>query len=127
MCLALQTRQGAPPLQLLRIAVMRQLLDVVYQTVEFPLRIHLLLSSEGEAVQLFVVAQVAEHRFHRCKASGIDGGDAGVALDDIFAGRHLGRLVVGAVALPDRALAALAVSISALFCPVNSVRFYQPF
>jgi hypothetical protein len=41
--------------------------------------------------------------------SGIDGSDTGVALDDTFAGRHLGRLVVGAVALADRALAALAV------------------
>jgi hypothetical protein len=50
---------------------MRQLLDVVYQAVELPLRIHLLLPSEGEAVQLFVVAQVAEHRFHRGKASAI--------------------------------------------------------
>lgn len=50
---------------------MRQFLDVVYQAVEFPLRIHLLLSSEGEAVQLFVVAQVAEYRLHRGKASAI--------------------------------------------------------
>ena len=56
---------------LLRIAVMRQLLDVVYQAVKFPLRIDLLLSSEREAVELLVVPDVAEHRFHRSKAPSV--------------------------------------------------------
>lgn len=40
---------------------------------------------------------------------GVDGGDAGVALHHAFGCRHLGRLVVGAVALPDGALATFAV------------------
>ena len=48
---------------------MRQLLDVMYQAVELPLRIDLLLPSEGEAVELLVVPDVAEHGFHRGKAS----------------------------------------------------------
>ena len=47
---------------------MRQLLDVMHQTVELPLRIRLPLLSEREAIQLFVVPDVAEHRFHRGKA-----------------------------------------------------------
>ena len=59
---------GYLPRPLLRIPVMRQLLDVVHQAVELPLRIHFLLASEGEAVELFVVPDVAEHRFHRGKA-----------------------------------------------------------
>ena len=50
---------------------MRQLLDVVYQAVKFPLRIDLLFPSEGEAVELFVVANVAKYRFHRGKASSV--------------------------------------------------------
>ena len=43
--------------------MMRQLLDIVNQAVEVPLRVHLALSSQGEAVQSFIVPQVAEHRF----------------------------------------------------------------
>jgi len=54
---------------LLRIPVMRQLLDVVYQAVELPLRINLALSPECEPVQLLVVPDVTEHQFHRGKAS----------------------------------------------------------
>ena len=56
------------PCSLLRIPVMRQLLDVVYQAVELPLRIDLVLPSQGESVKLFVVPDIAEHRFHRGKA-----------------------------------------------------------
>ena len=44
--------------------MMRQLLDVVYQTVKLPLRVHLRPSSEREAVELFVVPQIAEYRLH---------------------------------------------------------------
>lgn len=51
--------------------MMCQLLNVVHQTVELPLRIHFLLPSEGEAVELLVVADVAEHRFHRGKAASV--------------------------------------------------------
>ena len=42
---------------------------MLYQAVELPLRIHLLLPSERESVELFVVPNVAEHGFHRGKAS----------------------------------------------------------
>ena len=50
---------------------MRQFLDVVHQTVELPLRIHLRSTSEREAVELFIVSQVAEHGFHRGKTSAV--------------------------------------------------------
>lgn len=39
----------------------------------------------------------------------IDGGDAGIALNNSFAGGHLGAIGIGAVALADRTFAALAV------------------
>lgn len=51
--------------------MMCQLLDVVHQTVELPLRIHLPLSAQREAVQPFVIAEVAEHRLHRRKTPAI--------------------------------------------------------
>ena len=54
--------------QLLRIAVMREFLDVVDQAVELPLGIDLLSASEREAVQALVVADIAKDRFHRGKA-----------------------------------------------------------
>ena len=57
--------------RLLRIPVMRQLLDVVYQAVKFPLRIDFALSPEGEPVELLIVPDVTEHRFHCGKASPI--------------------------------------------------------
>lgn len=43
---------------------MRQLFDIVNQAVEIPLRVHLALGSQGEAVQSFVVPQIAEDRFN---------------------------------------------------------------
>ena len=39
----------------------------------------------------------------------VDGGHAGITLNDAFAGGHLGAIGIGAIALADRALAALAV------------------
>lgn len=51
--------------------MMRQFLDVVHQAVELPLCINLILPSEGEAVELFVVPDVAKHRFHRGKAPAV--------------------------------------------------------
>ena len=45
---------------------MRQLLDVVHQTVELPLPVYLLLASERNAVQPLVVSQVAENNFGFC-------------------------------------------------------------
>ena len=50
--------------------MMRQLLDVVGETVELPLAIDLSSSPQREAIQLLVVSQVAEHRFHRGEAPG---------------------------------------------------------
>ena len=45
------------------VSMMRQLLDIVNQAVQVPLCIHRRPCSQGEAVQPFVVAQVAEHGF----------------------------------------------------------------
>ena len=50
---------------------MCQFLDVMHQTVEFPLRILLLPPSQGKAVELFVVPQIAEHGFYGGKASAV--------------------------------------------------------
>ena len=50
---------------------MRQFLDVVHQAIQLPLHIDLASPSEGETVELFVVAQVAEYRLHRGEASAI--------------------------------------------------------
>ena len=50
------------------IPVVRQLLDVMDETEEFPLRIDLLLTTQREAIESLVVAQIAEHRFHGGKA-----------------------------------------------------------
>ena len=66
----------APYRSLLRVPVMRQFLDVVHQAVELPLRIHLRFSSEREAVELFVVPQIAEDGFH--------GGETPAILDASF-------------------------------------------
>ena len=64
--------QGLPaPFLLLRKPVMRQLLDVVHQAEELPLRIDLRLRAQRETIQPLVVAELAEHRFHRGKASAI--------------------------------------------------------
>src|SRR3989338_8442614 len=48
-------------------------------------------------------------RFDDDLVTGINGGHAGIALDHAFAGGHLGGFVVSAVALADRAFAALPV------------------
>ena len=49
-----------------------QLLDIVNQAVEIPLRVHLALGSQGEAVQSFVVPQVGEDRFDDRDAPSIE-------------------------------------------------------
>ena len=51
---------------------MRQLLDVVYQTEELPLRIHFRSPAQREAVEFLVVADVGEDRFHRGEASSVE-------------------------------------------------------
>lgn len=49
-----------------RATVIRQLLNIVYQTVQLPLALYLAFASEREAVQPLVGADVAKHRFdHR--------------------------------------------------------------
>ena len=51
-----------------RVSAVRQLLDVMDQAVELPLRGDLGSASQGESVQLLVRPQVTEHRFHRSEA-----------------------------------------------------------
>jgi hypothetical protein len=52
----------------LRIAVVRELLDVVHQAEQLPLRIDFLPAAQCEPALPLVVTQVAEHRLHRGKA-----------------------------------------------------------
>ena len=52
---------------------MRQLLDVMDEAIQLPLRIHLLLASQGKAVEPFVMPKVSEYRLHRRKASSVAG------------------------------------------------------
>ena len=47
---------------------MRELLDVVHQAVELPLRIDFRFASERKAVEPLVVSDVAEHWLHGGKA-----------------------------------------------------------
>src|ERR1700730_18209074 len=54
------------------VAMMRELLDVVHQTVEVPLDIHLGLRAQREALEAFVVAQVRKHRLHRRHAPTVE-------------------------------------------------------
>ena len=51
---------------------MRQLLDVVHHAIELPLGVDFALTSEREAIEPFVVAQVAEHGLDRGNASTIE-------------------------------------------------------
>ena len=44
--------------------MMRQLLDVVHQTKEMPLRIHLLLPAQRETIQALVASDISKHRLH---------------------------------------------------------------
>ena len=50
---------------------MRQLLDVVYQAVQLPLRIDLSLPSERKAIQLLVVADIAVNSIGTALGSGL--------------------------------------------------------
>jgi hypothetical protein len=59
-----------PPL--LPVTVVRQFLDVVHHAVELPLRVHLLPSAQGEAIEPLVVPEVAEHRFDRREAPAVE-------------------------------------------------------
>lgn len=54
-----------------RISMMRELLDVVHQAVELPLRIAPLLLAQREPAQPLVVAQVTKHRLHRRNPSAL--------------------------------------------------------
>ena len=51
---------------------MRQLLDVVDQTEELPLRIDLLLAAQREPIEPLVVSDVAEHGFYGGEAPAIE-------------------------------------------------------
>lgn len=46
------------------LSVIRQLFNIMHHAVELPLTLYFLFASEAEAVQLFVGADIAEHRFH---------------------------------------------------------------
>jgi hypothetical protein len=50
-----------------RIPMMRQLLDVMDEAEELPLRIDFLLSAQREAIEPLVVPDIGEHRFNRGK------------------------------------------------------------
>ena len=49
-------------------ACLCQLLDVVHETVQVPLRVHLGLAAQVEPVQPLVVADVGKHRLHGAHA-----------------------------------------------------------
>lgn len=53
-----------------RITEMRQLFDVMHQTGELPLSVHLFPPTQRETVQALVVAQVAKYRLDGCEARG---------------------------------------------------------
>ncbi len=48
------------------------LADVVHQSKQPPLHIHLSLGAQGESVQSFLNADIGEHRLDDCQASGVD-------------------------------------------------------
>ena len=52
---------------------MRQFLDVMDEAEELPLRIDLLLTSEREAIESFVMPDISEHGLNRRKASPVQG------------------------------------------------------
>ena len=52
--------------------MMRQLLDVVNQAIQIPLRVHLWLGSQREAVEPLVVPKVGEHRLDDGDASPVE-------------------------------------------------------
>src|SRR5215468_11255502 len=47
-----------------RITIVRQLLDVLYHTVELPLPINLVAAAQAKAVEPLVGTHVAKHRLH---------------------------------------------------------------
>ena len=55
------------------IPVVRQLLDVMDETEELPLRIDLLLTTQREAIESLVVSDVSKHRFNGRKALPVQG------------------------------------------------------
>lgn len=65
---------------LVRIAMMRQLLDVVHHAVALSLPVHLAAATQGEAREALIVTQVDEHRFDRGEARN-DHALAGVRAD----------------------------------------------
>jgi hypothetical protein len=49
--------------------MVRQLFNIMHQTIQLPLPVHLRLSAQRKAVQSLVAAQIAKHWFHRRKAT----------------------------------------------------------
>ena len=62
---------------------MRQLLDVVDEAEELPLRIDLLLAAEREAIEPLVVSDVPEHGFDGRETSPVQG-PAFRTIDSLF-------------------------------------------
>ena len=56
---------------------MSEFLYVVDETEELPLRIDLGATAQREAIEAFVVAKIAEYRFHRAEASSVTGAAIG--------------------------------------------------
>src|SRR5712691_8791778 len=56
--------------------MMRQLLDIVNQAVQVPLRVHLRLRSQREAIQALVVPKVGEHGFDDRDAPAVESSSA---------------------------------------------------
>ena len=50
--------------------MMRQLLDIMHQAIEFPLSIYLASATQGKTIQPLVAPDIAEHRFHGGEAAG---------------------------------------------------------
>ena len=93
------------------IAMMRQLLDVVNQAVQVPLRVHLRLRSQREAIQALVVPQVGEHRLDDRDAPAVEPSSARAvdgALHAFGAAKRREAVLVEERDLADRAALGMA-------------------
>ena len=75
----------------LRITMMRQLLNVVYQAIQCPLRVDLGLHAQGKVVELLVVPDVGKHRLHRGHALAVQLSTPGAVNGPLHAHRELMR------------------------------------
>jgi len=75
--------------------MMRQLLDIVNQAVEVPLRVHFWVRAQCETIEPLVMAQVRENRFYRRHSPCVQR-SAAFAVDRLFhaPGELKGRALV---------------------------------